>query len=208
MARSFTDALGFLVRYLVQQAHNLPANSVRPANQKVPTGAEGNEFATVLLKTIDSDFGSYSMDYVPDPATGSTNVIETLDNIYRFTCSIQFFRHAAPVNDAMGISPFGMGAFDKAARLGVVLSSSPMMALMGQMGLGLEGLSPPQNLAFLMDGSRWEDRGSVDATFTVENRESISIATIGSLEVDLKFQRQDGTIVSTTVTATQPEVTP
>jgi hypothetical protein len=59
-----------------------------------------------------------------------------------------------------------------------------------------------------MDGSRWEDRGSVDATFTVENRESISIATIGSLEVDLKFQRQDGTIVSTTVTATQPEVTP
>jgi hypothetical protein len=148
------------------------------------------------------------MDYVPDPATGSTNVIETLDNIYRFTCSIQFFRHATPANDAMGLSPFGMGAFDKAARLGVVLSSSPMMALMGQMGLGLEGLGPPQNLAFLMDGSRWEDRGSVDATFTVENRESISIATIGSLEVDLKFQRQDGTIVSTTVTATQPEVTP
>ena len=208
MARSFTDALGWLVRYLVQQAYSLPANSVRPANQKVPTGAEGDEFATVLLTSIDSDDGSYSVDYVPDPATGSTNVIETLDNIYRFTCSIQFFRHATPANDAMGLSPFGMGAFDKAARLGVRLSSSPMMDLMGRMGIGLEGLSQPRNLSSLMDGARWEDRGSVDATFTVENRESVSIATLGSLEVDIKFQKQNGTIVPITVTATQPEVTP
>ena len=63
MARTFTDALGFLVRYLVQQAYSLPDNSVRPANQKVPTGAEGDEFATVLVTSSDSDFGSLTRSY-------------------------------------------------------------------------------------------------------------------------------------------------
>ena len=201
MARSFTDAVGFLVRYLVQQAYNMPANSVRPANQKAPTGAEGDEFATVLITTMGSDFGTASRSYTDDPTADSTLEIETIDNRYVFHASIQFFRHATPANDAMGLSPFAMGAFDKATRLVSRLGASDMLDLMATMNMGIETCSPARNLAALVDGMRWEDRGSVDVTFTIPNSETILLNSIATVTASLKMQEPGRPLVTVPITA-------
>ncbi len=199
--RTFTDALGFLVRYLVQTAYDMPANGVRPANQKAPTGAEGDEFATVLITSGDSDFGSTARSYNDDPTTGSTQEIETLDNRYTFQASIQFFRHATPANDSVGLSPFGMGAFDRATRLINRLSQADMLELMGTMNLGIEASSPARNLAGLVSGMRWEDRGSVDITFTIPNSETLLLNSIATITTSLKLQEPGRPLVTQTITA-------
>jgi hypothetical protein len=187
MPRSFTDALSYCVRYLIRTAYNMPANSVRPANQALPVGKEAVEFAMVGILTADSDFGTFSLSYDPvlDDGEPTEQVTENLDNVYRFTTSIQFFRHTDPAVDTAGLSPFGLGAFDKAARLGVLLASAPMMDLQQQMGIGIEAMSPARNLSALVDGAIWEDRGSVDVTFVVVNRESVLLANVATAEVGL-----------------------
>ena len=201
MACSFTDAVGFLVRYLVQQAYNMPVNSVRPANQKAPTGAEGAEFATVLISTMGSDFGTSSRSYKDDLTAHSTREVETIENRYTFHASIQFFRHSTPANDAMGLSPFAMGAFDKAARLVNRLSETDMLDLMGTLNMGIETCSPAHNLAALVDGMRWEDRGSVDVTFTIPNSETILLNSIAIVTASLKMQEPGRPLVTKTITA-------
>ena len=188
MIASFSDACNFCVRYLVRSAYGMAANSVRPSDQPYPTGIEGGEFATVKVISLNSDFGTWSTSCVQDPTLGSTKLIEQLDNVYNFVASIQFFRHSSPSVDTAGLSPFGLSAVDKAARLGVMISSSPMEQLMETMGLGLVDCSQPRNVASLIDGVIWDDRGSVDITFCVVNRESILVATYGTVDVGLQIQ--------------------
>ena len=116
-----------------------------------------------------------------------TVVTENLENRYTFQASIQFFRHATPANDSLGLSPFGMGAFDKATRLVNRLSQSDMLDLMGTMNLGIEASSPARNLAGLVDGARWEDRGSVDVTFTIMNSETLLMNLIERVTAELEL---------------------
>ncbi len=186
---SFVDACSHLVRKLVQAAYNMPANSVRPAGQAYPTGNELSEFATVKITLGPaSDFGTWSTEYEDDPAAGSTKVIEKIDNVYRFTASIQFFRHANPGADGAGLAQFGMSAVDRAARLDSVLASSPMMDLMERMGLGLEDSSDPIDVGALVQSATWEDRGAVQMTFTIVNREQFLLESIATASVGLKVQ--------------------
>lgn len=133
----------------------------------------------------------------------STNVVESVDSTYMFTASVQFFRHATPAADNVGLSPFGTGAFDKAARLESVLALTPNLDLMDTMGLGLEDVSTARNLSGLVDGAVWEDRGSVDLTFTVVNRESVLLSSFASAEIDLLVQQQGGHIDESTIEVTQ-----
>ena len=130
-----------------------------------------------------------------------TVVTETLDNRYTFQASIQFFRHTTPANDSVGLSPFGLGAFDKATRLVNRLSQSDMLELMGTMNLGIEASSPARNLAGLVDGMRWEDRGSVDVTFTIPNSETILLNSIAHVTASLKMQAPGRPLVTTPITA-------
>lgn len=178
-----------MVRRLILTAYGMAADSVRPAGQAAPTGREGEEFATVkIIVGPTSDFGAVSTQWQDDPTSNSTKVIENLENVYRFTASVQFFRHATPWPDAAGISPFGLSAVDKAARLDAVLASEAMMQLMERMGLGLEDTSEPRNVGALIGGATWEDRGSVDLTFTIVNREQFLLESIASAEVTLEVQ--------------------
>lgn len=187
---SFVDACSHLVRKLVQAAYSMPNNSVRPSGQPYPTGNEMSEFATVKIMTgPSSDFGAQSVTYENDPATHSTKVNENIENVYRFIASIQFFRHAAPAADAAGLALFGMSAVDKAARLDARLGSSPMLELMERMGLGLENSSEPRDVGSFVQSSTWEDRGSVDMTFVIVNREQFLLESFGSIAgAEVRFQ--------------------
>jgi hypothetical protein len=187
---SFVDACSHFVRKLVGAAYNMPSGSVRPAGQPYPVGNEVSEFATVkIMAGPSADFGAQSVEYVNDPTTGSTKVNENIENVYRFTASIQFFRHATPTSDGAGLAQFGMSAVDKAARLDTILASSPMMALMEQMGLGLEDSSEPRDVGAFVNSSTWEDRGSVDMTFVIVNREQFLIESFGSIKsAEVRYQ--------------------
>jgi hypothetical protein len=187
---SFADACSHLVRKLVQAAYSMPDNSVRPSGQPYPAGNEMKEFATVkIMAGPTADFGAQSITYENDPTTHSTKVNENIENVYKFTASIQFFRHATPAADSAGLSQFGMSAVDKAARLDAVLSSSPMMALMEQMGLGLEDSSEPRDVGAFVASATWEDRGSVDMTFVIVNREQFLLESFGSIKsAEIRYQ--------------------
>jgi hypothetical protein len=186
---NFIEACSFLVRKLIRMAYAMPEGSVRPANQEALTGVEGEEFATVrIIGGISSDFGAASVEYADDPTLGSTQVLENIDNVYRFTVSVQFFRHADPGLDGAGQSPFGLSAVDKAARLAVVLSSSTMMELQERMGIGLEDASDARDIGTLVHSATWEDRGSVDLTFVIVNREQFMLESIGCASVSLEVQ--------------------
>lgn len=187
VAYSFKDACEFLVCYLVRAAYNMSANSVRPADQVVPLGSDGNEFATVKILSSDADFGTSNKSHVNDTTQGSTKLVETLDNRYTFTTSIQFFRHATPVNDSAGLAKFGLGAFDKAARLVTRLGAEDMLELTESMNLGIEESSPARNVSALVNGAYYEDRGSVDVTFTIPNSETILINSLATASVLLKL---------------------
>ena len=202
---TFKDACEFLVCYLVAKAYSM--TNVRPADQKAPTGSDGVEFATVRIMTSDSDFGRSFKSTKNDPTDGSTKVVQTLRNLYTFVCSIQFFRHAAPVNDSAGLAGFGLGAFDKAARLGNRLSQEDMLELSESMNLGIQSVSTARNVAALVNGAYYEDRGSVDVTFTTPNDETLLLNSIASAEVDLQFA-QPGRPHPDHATITASEVTP
>ena len=180
-APTFTDACAYMVRRLVRTAYNMAANSVRPAKQAYPVGV--SEFATVqIIKGPTGDFGTSAIVWKDDPTAHSTKVIEEIETGYKFTASIQFFRHALPANGADGSSPFGLGAVDKAARLETVLGSTAMMDLMERMGLGLQGSGDPVDVGALVDDAKWEDRGSITLDFVVINREQFILESIASVE--------------------------
>lgn len=180
-APTMTDACAYMVRRLVRTAYNMPANSVRPTKQPHPTGVD--EFATVgIIKGPAGDFGTSAITWSDDPTDHSTKVIESIETNYKFTASIQFYRHSAPAKDANGMSPFGMGAVDKAARLETILGSTLLMDLMERMGLGLQGSGQPVDVGALIDDARWEDRGSITLDFVVINREQFLLESIGSVE--------------------------
>lgn len=186
-AATFVDACSYLVRRLVRTALNMPANSVRPANQEVPTGKEPTEFATVkIIKGPSADFGTASIVNYDDPTTNSTKVVEDIQNNYAFTVSVQFYRHANPSTDSSGMASFGLGALDKAARLETLLGSTPMMELMERMGLGLQGSSEPVDVSALIQDSRWEDRAAVTLDFVIVNRELVLIESIALADVTVK----------------------
>jgi hypothetical protein len=196
---SFVDACAHFVRKLVQAAYSMPANSVRPAGQAYPTGKELDEFATVKIdKGPSGDWGTWWMGWSDDPTTNSTKVVETLESLYRFTASVQFFRHASPSKDGAGLASYGLGAVDRAARLEAVLASSDMMELMERMGLGLEGGGDPVDVGALVNGATWEDRGMVTLDFAIVNREQFLIESIGSAEAILKYASPGATEPTTT----------
>lgn len=182
---NFTEACNYMVRRLVEAAYSMADGTVRPAGQSYPTGVA--EFATVkIIKGPIADFGSVVTENLDDPTTGSTKVVENLDNVYRFTASVQFFRHAAPVVDGVGLPTFGLGAVDKAGRLEVRLASTALMALMERCGLGLEGSGDPIDVGALVHDAYWEDRGSVTLDFTIVNREQFLVESIASVTATLK----------------------
>lgn len=186
---TFVEACNYMVRVLVETAFNMAANSVRPAGQPHPTGNEVTEFATV--KIIDGptgSFGSWSKTFADDPAAGSTKVIETLLNCYKFKAVIQFFRHGGTA-DTGGMAPFGLGAVDKACRLETMLASEACMLLMRRMGLGLEGsVDSPKDVGAMVDSARWEDRGQVTLSFAIVNREQFVVESFASASVQVRVQ--------------------
>jgi len=126
--------------------------------------------------------------------TQSTQATETLWVYHEFSASVQFFRHASPVVDGVGIAQPGLGAFDRAARLQSLLMLSTNMELMERFGLQLLDASPARNLSALVDGATWEDRGSVDLHFGCSTTESVLLDTIASANIDLWAQWPSGQI--------------
>jgi hypothetical protein len=186
---TFTDACSHLVRKLIQTAYSMPANSVRPARQKYPTGRECSEFATVdIIKGPTGDFGTHSRKYEDAPGEGVTQVVETLENVYKFCATIQFFRHATPAQDGSGLATSGVGAVDKAARIGAMLSSSASMDLMARMGLGIVGWGDPVDVGAIVNDATWEDRGEVTIDFNIVNSEQFLLESFASAGITVEVQ--------------------
>ena len=249
VANSFKDACEFLVCYLVRTAYAMPANSVRPSDQKSPVGSDEDEYATVRIMTSDSDFGAATKTFQTAvypawdatlayaygalvtqgassylcimavtggtgpstdnthwaPTSATTQAVEITDNLYTFATSIQFFRHAQPATDQIGLANFGLGAFDKASRLATRLAQEDMLELMDQMNLGIDANSPARNVAALVNSAYYEDRGSVDFTFTIPNSETLLLNTFASIGVTLEFASPGQPAPDTrTITVAQP----
>jgi hypothetical protein len=138
-------------------------------------------------------------------AAQTTQTIETTENLYTFTTSIQFFRHKTPANDGAGLAQFGLGAFDKASRLATRLGQQDMLDLMDTMNLGIDGNSPARNVSALVNSGYFEDRGSVDFTFTIPNSETLLLNTFAAAGITLQFASPGQPAPDTrTITETQP----
>jgi hypothetical protein len=194
---SFVDACSYLVRYLVRMAYSLPAHYVRPAKQLLAVGDDVAEFATVkIIAGPSAEFGTSAIKWTDDPTPQSTLIIEKVDDIYRFTASVQFFRHAIPV-DSAHLPTFAMSAVDRASRLCSRLGSSTMLDLMETVGLGLEGAGQVVDVGDLVNGSKWEDRGSVDLHFVVANYETFTHQSFASASFIAEYQAEGATSLQT-----------
>lgn len=130
--------------------------------------------------------------------TQATQVTETLDVWHEFMASVQFFRHALPAVDSVGVAAIGHGAYDRAARLQSLLMLSTNMELMQRFGLVFRGASPARNLAAVVNGT-WEDRGGVDLFFGCCTSESVLLETIATAEIGLQAEWPGGHIDTQTI---------
>jgi hypothetical protein len=126
------------------------------------------------------------------PTTAPTKVIERIEAIYTVSASLQFYCHSGPnpgTGNATGVFP---GAFEKASRIEAILALSSNIELMDSLGLGLVNVGTPTNVGALVSDPVWNDRGSVDLTFTVSDVETNLVESIATVEFDLSFQNQVG----------------
>jgi hypothetical protein len=173
------DEINTMIRKLVRETLGMPENSVRPANQTAPTGAQSEQFATVLITMID-DTGEDDRRLEDEPAP-SLNVAETITGQRRLMASIQFFRG---------------DAFLKACRLNTLMNMSAVVEKMQGLGLGLIRTSSARNLTAVIDAA-WEARAQIDLEFHLVAKEVQSLPTFGSFPIS----------VSTGSSTTSSEVT-
>jgi hypothetical protein len=167
------------VRELIRVALDMPANSVRPANQNAPTGTMDMQFATVLITVINPT--GWDDSRVENEASPSANVQESAVGQRHFIASIQFFRG---------------DAFTKACRLRTLLSLTNSIDKLQAAGLGFVRASAAKNLTTVVD-TYWEERGQVDLEFYLVAKETVSTPTYGRFPI----------AVSTTSSTTSSEVT-
>ena len=153
------------VRELVRTLLNMPANSVRPANQNAPAGAKTEQFATVLITIIDRT--GWDESNLKNEISPSTNVAETIIGQRKFTASVQFFRG---------------DAYTKAARLGILLQTSSAIGKMQAVGLGLVKVGAATNLTAVVD-TFWEERGQIIIEFHLVQVETVSTPTFGRFPI-------------------------
>lgn len=178
------DDLNRNIRELVRTVMGMPANSVRPANQIMPTGAQNDRRATVQI-IDDRQVGvSRRETAAPDP-----NLTESIDSVQVFTASIQFF--GGTKHDAAGIAKSQNWGLEMATRLGPRLRLASSIELMTKLGVLLLAEGTPRNLSGVVDAT-YESRGQVDLTFTAANREQADVPTLVSAAVELKVQESTG----------------
>ena len=144
---TWTRALAILVRHVVREALGLPANTVRPANQSVPAGAQDEVRVTVQVIS-DSSQGRPQRKYTVQ----GNGLLETQFSPQRFTASVNIMR-AGVRADAAGLANYSAEAFDYARRLPNILVMSASTELLTKYGLGFIRASPARDLSSLFDGS-------------------------------------------------------
>ena len=156
------------VRELVRTLLDMPANSVRPANQNAPTGTVDTQFATVLITSVNTT--GWDERRLINEASPSTNVQESTVGQRHVIASVQFFRG---------------DAFTKACRLRTLLDLSMATDKMQAAGLGFIRASPAKNLTMVVD-TFWEERGQIDIEFHIMTQETVSTSTFSQLRIDVK----------------------
>jgi len=200
------DDLNRLVRQLVRTVMGMPANSVRPSDQLAPAGGQVDEIASV--KIIDCQDSGWSVPAYEADEDDSDVVNEILDTPKVFTASVQFFRRPATNADAssgktaVGAAKYSNAAFDRAARLGVLLQRSASTVVMQSIGLCLLTVGQARNLTAIADAT-WESRGQIDLTFNVVDRISAPVDTVATIPIGVTIQTPDDVLHTIT-----EEVTP
>jgi hypothetical protein len=110
---------------------------------------------------------------------------------------------ASPSDNASGLAKPSSESFDRARRLPALLNLAPQVELMQTMGLGFQGASRARDISGVTD-SAWENRGSIDLTFQVINREAVALAVIESASLGLQVQEPGGAIRTINVAPTPP----
>lgn len=172
----------------------MPPNSVRPANQAAPRGAQNEQFATVFIMSDGQD-GVPGVDVVPD---GQGAWLEEVQVAERITAHVQFFGTAK--KDGASMATYSTDAFELARRLPLLLELSRNVILCQQIGLGYEDATPARDLSGISD-KVWESRGSVDLTFAIISREQVAIAALAetTFTPGLRVLEPDGTIQTRTL---------
>lgn len=161
------NLVGQKLRELIRVALDMPADSVRPANQNAPTGTMDQQFATVLITYIEPT-GWDDMRLVNE-AGPSTNVTESAVGQRHIVASVQFFR-----GDAL----------TKATRLKSLLAMSAQIDKMQSMGIGFVKAGQVKNLTAVID-TYWESRAQIDLEFYLIMKEDDSLASYGKFPVSV-----------------------
>lgn len=159
-----------LVRKVVRELLAMPENSVRPANQNAPGGAKTEQFATVLIATVD-DTGEDDHKFKDDAAPALT-VTETAEGHRRMMASIQFFRG---------------DAHTKASRLRTLLTMGAASDKLRAVGLGFIRASAVRNLSAVVD-TYWEERGQIDLEFYLVAKETATVQTYGRFPITVSTE--------------------
>jgi hypothetical protein len=168
------DVVANVIRYAVRTVLQMPQNSVRPANQNVPAGPQGQQFATVLVTDV-SQVGYdqekiVNMPDVGDPPVDPETVKWTLTGPRIVEASLQFFRG---------------DAYSKACRAVSLLQSSFMTETLQALGLGFKSAGKVLNLTALVDDT-WESRAQVNIQFCVIAQEQTILNTFGTFPIALE----------------------
>jgi hypothetical protein len=164
----------------------MPAGSVRPANQNGPTGNltkpdnTANQFATVLLNTIERR--GWDDERLENEAAPSTNVTQTIVGQRHLVASIQFFRG---------------DAYTKAERLRALLQTANAITQLQAAGLGVIRVGQALNLTALVD-TYWEERGQLEVELSLVTAEQASVATYGKFPITTETESQTNSTEVTT----------
>lgn len=168
------DEITKYIRTVVRTVLNLPAGSMRSANQNAPTGDQGDSFGTVLI----TDFNPVGQDSKTLKDLGVDGQLQqTIEGTRHVVCDVQFFRASA---------------YSSAARLPALLVSDIGISLMNSKGLSLIRCGRVNNLTQVID-TYDEERAQTQIEFYVASVETLTIPTFASVEINLQIDQQSRT---------------
>jgi hypothetical protein len=204
---NFQDLLSNNLCGIVREAAGMAVNTVRPANQTLPIGDSGDEFATVFIYAQGNKATPEKVGDVSGAAVDAVEMDYYLDTYQEFTASVQFYRaRRAPTSadegafvDSVGIMEQSQWGFNQANRLPSRFWLPSVRMLLQQNGIAFLGQKSAARDLTALNDSLFESRGQVDLDFGIVARETTKVQFLAALQAQLIVAEPGGDVHQTAI---------
>jgi hypothetical protein len=192
---------------IVRVAADMAANTVRPANQTLPIGDLGYDFATVHVYSQGDAATPEKVGAVADAAEDAVEMDYYLDTYQTFTASVNFWRaRRAPTSadegafvDAVGAMEQSQWALYQAQRLSSRFWFPSVRILLHQNGIAFLGQKSAARDLTAVNDTFFESRGQVDLDFGIVARETTKVQFLAALRAQLIVAEPGGDVHTTAI---------